>query len=339
MQVTIKDVAKASGLSISTVSRAINKTGYVSEDTRQRVERVIEELEYRPNWMAQSLKGKPSNLVGLIIPDISNVYYTAIAQSVSATLRQRNYDLILCVSNEDPALDLGYLKMLREKRVDGIIYVHPSKGDNSAYVRKLVEDGLPVIELNRQRDQDYLDAVLADNRQGGFQATRHLIRLGHRRIGLILGETTLETGSKRLAGYRDALESADIPFCPELVQLGSFSRQHGENGMRALLSLPRPPTAVFAGSNRILAGVLIVLGQVGIVVPDDLSLVAFDDAEWLSIWKPPITVVDIAIDEIARLCVDLLYRRMRSIENSEKTVAYLLSTSLIERSSCKKFEE
>jgi LacI family transcriptional regulator len=334
MRVTIKDVSRASGLSVSTVSRALNSSGYVSEETRQRVTQAAEELGYRPNWIARSLKGKPSCLVGLIIPDISNVYYTSIASFVSKTLRENNYELILCNSHEDPEVDLAYLKMLHEKRVDGVIYVHPSRGDNSTYVRRMVADGMPIVELNRQKDHELLDCVMADNRQGSFKATRYMIELGHQQIGLILGETSLVTGRDRLFGYRDALESAGIAYNQDLVRIGSFSRDHGEQGMRDLLQLSKLPTAVFAGSNRILTGVLYVLGQEGICIPQDLSVISFDDAEWVSIWNPSITVVDIAIEEISRLAVELLYRRINNKELSRKPITYLLSTHLIERNSC-----
>ena len=335
MPVTIKDVAKRAGLSLSTVSRALNKSGYVSQETQRRVDEVVAELGYQPNWMARSLKGKPVHLVGLIMPELSSLYDNTIAQSISNALHARDYGLILCVTDEDPQVDLSYLKMLRDKRVDGIIYVHPMGGSNSPFVRELASQGLPIIELNRQGEADLLDSVLADNVQGAYQITKYLIGLGHRRIGLVLGETELTTGKNRLTGYRRALNDEGIPIDPDLIRIGSFSRQHGETGACKLLQLARPPTAILAGSSRILMGVLAVLGQKGLVVPDDVSVAGFNDAEWLSIWNPPITVVDIAIDEMAHLAVDLLLRRMAAPGKKYKPTTYLLSTSLIQRGSCK----
>ena len=287
MRVTIKDVAKRTSLSPSTVSRALNSSGYVSEETRRRVEEAVLELGYQPNWMARGLKGKPSHLIGLIIPDIFNVYYTAIAQSVTDALRAQNYELILCVSNEDCETDLNYLRVLRDKQVDGIIYAPPACGSNSTFVRELVRNGMPIVELNRQREKGLLDAVLADNFQGAYQMTEYCIRMGHRRIGLILGETTLTTGKNRLDGYHRALDDAGIPFNPELVRVGSFTRQHGELAAGELLQLADPPTVIFAGSNRIPMGTLCVVQQRGFTIPEDISVVAFDDPEWLSVWKSP----------------------------------------------------
>lgn len=336
MSVTIRDVARRAGLSASTVSRALNRCGYVSEEAQQRIAQAIAELGYQPNWMARSLKGKPSRLIGLIIPDIANVYYTAVARSVSEILRTHGYELVLCVSEEDPQIDLHYLRILQEKRVDGIIYACPARGHNSLFVRQLAAGGMPIVELNRQREKDILDAVLADNFRGAYQMTEYLIGLGHRRIGLVIGELELTTGRDRLAGYQRALEDAGIPFDPQLARCGSFTREHGAIGTSDLLQLAQPPTVVFAGSNRILIGVLYVLRERGVRVPDDLSVVAFDDAEWLSIWNPPITAVDIAIEEMARLAVDLLLRRIAGHDKGRKPVTYLLSTSLIERASCRK---
>jgi LacI family transcriptional regulator len=335
MHVTIKDVARHAGLSPSTVSRALNRSGYVSDEAQRRVDEAIAELGYQPNWMARSLKGKPSLTIGLIIPDIFNVYYTALARAVSATLRTHDYALILCVSNDDPEIDLDYLKTLWEKRVDGIIYTHPARGHNSPFVREMANSGMPIVELNRQREKDILDAVLADNYQGAYQMTEYVIGKGHRRIGLIVGESNLTTAKNRLVGYRRALEDVGIPIDPDLIRIGTFTRQHGEEGTQELLQLAEPPTIIFAGNNRIVMGTLFALQQHGIRVPDDVSVVAFDDAEWLSVWNPPITAVDIATDEMAQLAVDLLLRRIACPDRDGKPVSYLLSTFLIERGSCK----
>jgi LacI family transcriptional regulator len=335
MAITIKDVARRAGLSQATVSRALNKSGYVSDETQRRVEEAVAELGYQPNWLARSLKGKPLRLIGLIVPEVSSLYDNSIIQSVSNRLHANNYGMMLCISNEDADVDLGYLKILQEKRVDGIIYVYPLKGSNSAFIRQVARE-IPIIELNRQREEDLLDAVLADNVQGAYQITKYLLELGHRRIGLILGETELTTGENRLTGYRLALSDAGIPVDPDLIKIGSFSRQHGEEGTCKLLQLAERPTAILAGSNRILMGILSILNQQSLTIPADISVAAFNDTEWLSIWNPPITTVDIAIEEMAELAVELLLRRIAMPEKKYKPRTYLLSTSLIKRGSCQK---
>jgi LacI family transcriptional regulator len=334
MAVTIKDVAKRAGLSQSTVSRALNQSGYVSTDAQRRIDKAVNELGYKPNWLARGLKGQSSRLVGLIVPEISSLYDNLIIQSVSTMLHENDYGMILCINNEDAEADLGYLKVLEEKRVDGIIYTHPLHGNNSKFVRHLAQEGMPIIELNRRCEEDLLDGVLADNVQSAYQITNYLIGLGHRRIGLIMGQTDLTTGQNRLTGYRHALNDASIPIDQSLICIGSFTQEHGAAGMQELLQLPIRPTAVLAGSNRILMGILKVLGEQNICIPSDMSVAAFNDTEWLSIWNPPITTVDIATEEMAKLSVELLLRRITSSAKETKPRTYLLSTSLIERGSC-----
>ena len=334
MQRTIKDVAKRAGSSPSTVSRVLNRSGYASPETQRRVEEAATELGYHPNWLARGLKGKPSQLIGLIIPDISNTYYTAIAQAVAAELRGHHYEPILCVNNEDPQVDLLYLKILQQKRVDGILYAHPARGDNRVFVEELVRGGLPIVEINRQHLGDLLDAAVADNFSGAYQMTEYLIGLGHRRIGLILGEMELITGANRLRGYQRAHQDAGLTVNPACVRSGSFTRAYGEQATRELLAQPEPPTAIFAGNNRILMGCLAVLGEHNLRIPGDISVGAFDNSEWLGIWRPPITAVDVAIEEISRLAVELLLRRITAPSAERKPVTYTLSTSLVVRASC-----
>ena len=334
--VSIVDVARLAGLSQATVSRVLNKSGYFSHDTLEKVEQAVKTLGYEPNWMARGLKGKPSKLVGLIIPDISNVFYTAVAKSMLDALENAGYEMVLCVNDEDPQKDLAYLRVLEQKRVDGILYAHPSGGSNAIYLRELLHAGIPIVEVNRQREVNLLDAVLPDNTRGVQQMMKYLLSLGHRRIALINGSDKTTTGSERLAGYHTALAEAGIKPDPNLLKIGSFNREFGEQAMSELLDLPfdERPTAVFAGSNRIALGVLFVLGQREIHIPAEISVAAFDDTEWLAAWNPPVTAVDIAVHEMSQLAVDLLIRRMNETEMVSKPVTYHLGTSLIIRQSC-----
>jgi DNA-binding LacI/PurR family transcriptional regulator len=296
------------------------------------VEEAAAELGYLPNWQARALKGKSSGLIGLIIPDISNTYYTSVAQGVTAQLRAHDYEPVLCVNNEDPVVDLHYLQLLLQKGVDGILYAHPAGGSNRPMIEEMLNAGIPMVEINRQHAPDLLDAAVADNYLGAYQMTEHLLALGHARIGLILGASELVTGNRRLLGYRRAHEDAGFPVDRDLIRIDSFTRQHGEKGTRELLALQSRPTALFAGSNRILIGCLAVLAELNISIPDDLSVGAFDNAEWMGVCRPPITAVDIAIDEISRLAVDLLLRRI-TCGGDYKPTTYTLSTTLIRRAS------
>jgi LacI family transcriptional regulator len=334
--VTIKHIAAHAGVSASTVSRVLNRNSYVSEAVRVRIEKAIEELQYQPSWAARSLRGKSSFLVGLIIPDILNTYYTAIAKSILENLNRQGYNLIIQISNEDPDLDLAYLRLLYDRRVDGIIHVPVVSGRNSVYVREIAAKGMPMIELNRQTEPELLDAVLADNYEGAYIATQYLLGLGHRRIGMICGATTVNTGRDRMNGYRKALDEADVPFDPALARTGLFSKQWGTAATHELLNLDPPPTAIFSSSNRLLVGTMGVLAERKVRVPDDLSIISFDDSEWLSLWQPPVTTVDIAVEEMAMLAVQLLLRRIQAGKPAEKPVTYRLSVKLLERQSCRR---
>lgn len=336
MAVTIKDIAQHAGVSASTVSRVLNRNSYVSESVRERIEKAMEELHYQPSWAARSLRGKPSFLIGLIIPDILNTYYTSIAKSILENLNRQGYNLIIQISNEDPDLDLAHLRVLYDRKVDGIIHVPVTGGHTSDYVREIVAKGMPMIELNRQSESDLLDAVLADNFEGAYVATRYLLSLGHRRIGLICGSPAVNTGKDRINGYKQALEEADVPSDSSLIKIGAFSKQWGAAATLELLALAPPPTAIFSSSNRLLVGTVGALAERRVRVPDDVSLISFDDSEWLDLWQPRVTTVDVAVEEMSMLAVQLLLRRIQEGKPPEKPVTYRLSVKLVERQSCRR---
>jgi DNA-binding LacI/PurR family transcriptional regulator len=331
---TIIDVAKLASLSPATVSRVLNKTGYFSDETLNKVENAAKELEYLPNTMARGLKGKPSHLIGLVIPDLSNVFYTSIASSTSTILHKYDYELILCVTDDDPQKDLAYLRMLKEICVDGVLYTHPVNGNNSNYLLTMVKAGIPIIEVNRQREINLLDSVLHDNYRGVQQVVSYLLELGHKRIAIISGSTSTTTGLERLSGYQNIMMQAGIGLDQDLIKIGSFSRAYGEQAVLELLNLSNPPTAIFAANNRITLGVLNMLNQRKIRVPSEISVAGFDDSEWMSVWNPPITTVGVAINEMAQLSIDLLHRRITKELTSEKPISYRLGVSLIIRESC-----
>jgi DNA-binding LacI/PurR family transcriptional regulator len=331
--VTIQDVARRAGVAAGTASRAVNRRGYISDDVQRRVDAAVKELGYHPDWTAQLMRGAPSRLVGLIIPDILNVHYTALARALAELLRAEGYDLILCANNDDPAVDRRHLEVLRDKRVDGIIYVAPEFGSNSDRVQEIVAGGLAMVELNRHRE--HLDAIIQDNFGGAELITKHFIDRGHRRIAIVVGSDRT-TGKPRVAGYRTAMEDAGISPHADLVRVGAFSRAHGEAATRALLALPDRPTALFAGSNRILIGALHVLHEAGLRVGTDMSIASFNDTEWLGVVSPPITAVDVDHTEMARQTVlRLLHRMQQSGDATEKPATTVIPVQLVVRDSVK----
>ena len=335
MPITIKDIADSARVSPSTVSRALNQSGYVSAAARERIETAIEELQYQPSWVARTLRGKHSGLVGLIIPDILNVYYTSVSRSILENLNKKGYNLIIQVTNEDSDLELAYLRMLYDRKVDGIIYVPVADGNNSEFVRDLACKGVPMVELSRQRESDILDAVLADNFGGSYMAIERLRQLGHRRIAMIGGSMNSSTARDRFLGYKKALEDTGVLFDSNLAKMFDASKAWGIQAAQELLQLEPRPTAMFAASNQLLVGVMTVLTERKVKVPDDVSIISFDDSDWLSFWQPPITTVDIAVDEMGMLAVQLLMRRIEDGKAAEKPVTYRLSVNLVQRGSCR----
>lgn len=336
--VTIKDIARQARVSPSTVSRVLNNSGYVGEETRRRVEEAIAELGYRPDARARGLRGKPSNLVALIIPDILNVYYTGVAQSIENNLAQRGYNMLLGITGESADRYIGYLNLLWERRVDGIIYVPPATGNYSAHTRRLVAQGIPIVEINRQQEADLLDCVLADNFRGAYQATEYLTGLGHERIALIVGSPGTTTGRDRIQGFKWAMREAGLAIDPDHLRIGSFSKEYGLKATEELLALSPRPSAVFVTSNRLLMGTMTALQEHNVHVPNDISIVAFDDSEWLTFWQPPVTTVDIAVGEMGMLAVELLMRWIREGRPPDRPSTYSLSAMLVERKSCKRLQ-
>jgi LacI family transcriptional regulator len=333
--VTIKDVASFAGVSPATVSRVLNDSGYVGEATRRRVEEAIVGMGYRPDARARGLRGMPSKLVALIIPDILNVYYTSVAKAIEHHLAQLGYIMLLGITSESAERYIDYLHFLWERKVDGIIYVPPAQGDYSDHTRRLVRQGIPFVEINRQRETDLLDCVLADNLRGAYRGTQHLIGLGHRRIALVVGSPETTTGADRIQGFKHAMREAGLEIDPQLLKIGSFSKDHGFEATEELLSLSSPPTAIFSTSNRLLMGTMTALARHSVHVPNQVSVLSFDDSEWLGFFQPPITTVDIAVEEMGMLAVELLMRWIREGHPPDKPRTYSLSIMLVERDSCK----
>lgn len=336
-RVTIKQLAAMANVSPATVSRVLNKNGYVSDEARERIEKCIAETHFTPDAHARSLRGKSSDLIALLIPDILNVYYTGLAKEIEKILHQKGYLMALGVTNDETEIYVQYLRQFWEMQVDGIIYVPPPEAEVPSMAKSLALQGMPIVELNRRREEDILDAVMADNFGGICQGMDHLIQLGHRRIALITGQMNTTTGKKRLEGYQWAITQAGLTLDPELIKIGSFSKEYGKNATREILALQNRPTAIFATSNRLLMGTMTILLEENIVVPDEISILAFDDSEWLEFWNPPITTVDIAIDEMAALTVELILKNIQH-PGKENPRSYILSTILKDRSSCKRLD-
>jgi len=309
MGVTRKDVARLAGVSTATVSYVINDGPRpVSEETRKKVLWAIEQLGYRPSAIARSLATKRTNNVGFVLPDILNPVHAAIAKAFEDALRAAGYSLAIGNSDESSDREEAYLQAFLSKEFDGIALT--PTGENRRLLFSLVESGKHLVLLDRQLEGLNVDCVLFDNEVGTCQAVRHLIEHGHSRIGLINLARSKTPGQERFEGYRRALLEAGIKVEPELVLEGSFKAQEGGRLAESLLHVDPPPTALFVGSNRLMSGVLRVVKERKIRVPEDLALATFDDVGHYADRTPSITAVSTSTAQFGSEAARLLIERM-----------------------------
>jgi DNA-binding LacI/PurR family transcriptional regulator len=324
-------VAREAGVSMTTVSHALNGTRFVAEETKQRIFAAVERLKYEVNSVAQSLKSDKSHAIGLLITDISNPFFTSLVRGVEDVANRAGYSVILCNTDEDSEKELSYLRMLRRKRVDGILLA--PTGTRQPFMDAVVEGGFPVVCIDRRSPGAPCDTVLVDNVGGARAAVDHLIDLGHRRIGVISGLAPVGTSSERLAGYREALRAHGLREDPALVQEGNSRLDGGYHRMLELLDLPTPPTAVFTTNNLMTLGALGALQARGVGVPDDVAVVGFDDFEWAVVLRPRLTTVAQPTYEIGETAARLLLERIeKKPDVAPRRV--VLPTRLLVRESC-----
>lgn len=331
MPTRMKDIAEYLGVSPSTVSRAVNNTGYVSQELRHRIEQAVRELDYQPNLLARGLRKQATNMVGLVVPDLMNPHYTGVAQTIEGLLAEHDYRLILSVSKENPQSELFYLQALHKQRVAGIII--SSVGKNDPYLGHLVRQGIPVVAHSREVKSPGVDNVLASDAEGALQVTRHLIHLGHRKIAIICGPQELSTGRERLRGYIQALTEAGISVRESLIKVGAFQRSFGAEAAAQLLDAPDRPTAIFAAGGELMTGLMKTFFERGVDIPAEMSVVGYDDPDWFSFWHPPITTVAMDVDFLSRKTVELLLRRLSAPKAVRRSVNVSVPISFVVRSS------
>lgn len=333
---TIRDVAKLAGVSPITVSRVINNSGYVSSDTRVRVEEAIAQLEYIPNSLSTSLRFKKSNIVALLVSDITNPFWTTVARGVEDVCHTRNLSVILCNTDEKQDKLDNYVNVLMQRQIDGFLLVPTS--DDTQLLHRIQKKGIPLVVVDRQVPSVQVDMVRCDSEGGAFQLVNYLISLGHRRIGVIGGPPNISTSQQRIAGWHHALTQAGIPIDESLVVYGGYRQQTGYQMARHILDRLSPrPTAIFATNNFIAIGTLQAISEMGLRVPEDISVVAFDDLTYSMIPEPFLTVVAQAPYQIGIKAAQLLIDQITRGSTSE-THEIVLPVELIIRKSCKAVE-
>jgi LacI family transcriptional regulator, galactose operon repressor len=305
---SLKDVASKANTSIATASRALSGTGYVAEATRQHILEAARELSYQPNLRARGLRQRISHSIGLIVPNLLNAYYTALADSISQHLAARGYHLLLSSTRDDAATEHDTVVDMVGQAVDGLIWV-PSVAETDL-LGYLAGQHTPAVAIVRRLKGDPIDTVVFEDRAGSQAATQHLLSLGHERIAYIGGDVMYSSNHDRWQGYLEAMSRAGLAADPSLVKLGTNRGTWGMMATSDLLRLTSAPTAIFVASNAIMPGVMRTLRQAGIMPPDEMSLICFDDVEWFSFSVPPITAVSTASTALAEAAVELLMTRV-----------------------------
>lgn len=324
---TIRDVAEAAEVSRSTASRALTGRGYVAPVVRDRVRKAARELGYVPDATARHLRQQASHSVGVLVSDLRNDFYASLASGVSQQARRKQYTVMLSDDGGAPEVEAEAAEAFVAFRVAGVI-VTPVSSNVSDY---LARHRIPVVEVDRQFAAGSCDAVVIDNEGAARRVTAELLELGHRRIALVIDETHWTTGRDRSAGYRSAFAAAGVPLEPSLVVTAGWDVQDAQREARALLQLAEPPTAIFAANNVLAEGVWRAAAELGLRIPDQLSLVSFDDVPWMSMVRPGITAVAQDAVAMGEAAITQLLERIAAPTAPVRTVMF--SPTLLRRGS------
>lgn len=334
---TIKDVAKAAGVSIGTVSAAINDTGVVSDKLTRRVWEAVEKVGYSPHAIARSLRHGKSQVIGFIVSDLANPFFTSLAKAVEAAARAAGYFVIVMNSDEDAEKELSLIRLLREQRVAGIL-LSPA-GHDAAYCIELARIAqVPLVLVDRYLRDSAFDAVIVENVAAARSVTNYLLRLGHRRIAIVNGRSHISTAEDRLRGYREALLEAGIAIDPALeFEANSQTETAYEVVQRALMA-PSHATAFFAANNLMLLGAIEAVMDMGFRCPEQISLAGMDDFAWGSAIRPQLTTVAQPIEELGIRAVELLVERITHDPREVRVQKIItLNGRLVIRDSCCSF--
>jgi LacI family transcriptional regulator len=330
LTVTIQDVAKAAGVSVSTVSRVLNDKADVAPDTYRKVQGVINQLSYSSSLAAKSMRSRRTNVIGLVTNNVKEPFNIEIIRGANRAIDQYGYDLIVYtgqhkVGKEREAWELRQIARLNGSLTDGIIMTAP--------LAKALPTTFPLVAIDSHLDGFDFPAVIATNHAGALQVMTYLIGLGHRHIAFISGHPYLQSSARRLEGYQEGLRRANIPIRPDLIETGDYSRPAGYHCTHRLLNRPSPPTAIFAANDAMAIGVLKAAQEMGIPIPDELSVVGFDNIPQAMNTDPPLTTVDQSIEEMGYIATKMLIQIVQG-EPLEREI-HKVQTQLIIRDSCR----
>ncbi len=335
MKATIKDVAEKAGVSIATVSRVINNSKQVSEPLREKVLAIIDELGYKPNPVARSLVMKKSRLIGVIVPEMSNFFIGEIMNGIEEMCKSCQYDIIVCSTQGNHEQEIRYLDLLEAKQAEGIIFMSWKLHNDVVSAIKKIEN--PVIMINRNTINSVVPSVSIDNKKAAYEMTQYLINMGHQKIALLRNSIDMDTfGLDQTIGYKEALADSGIKVEEQFIRYGDFSVDNSYKIVTELLEEGNLPTAIFATSDIMAIGAINAIEDKGYNVPDDISVVGFNDIKIASLYRPKLTVIHQPLFSIGTVAVKMIIDKIDGYELKNDIV--ILPHKLIERDSCKKIE-
>jgi LacI family transcriptional regulator/LacI family repressor for deo operon, udp, cdd, tsx, nupC, and nupG len=328
----LKEVARKAKVSIATVSRALNHPNKVEKSTLLRINKIVREINYKPNRVAQRLRIKDGHkkIIGLLVPDIQNPFYVDVIRGVEDYAYSRNCALLVSNFAQSKEKEKLYLEIMKSESVDGLIVAPFDENDED--VKSLVNEGMPIVCVDRGLSDISVDVIVVDNEKGAYDAVNLLIKKGHKRIAYIGGLPQIPTTHQRKNGYIKALENKKINVDEDLIRFGNSKQESGKDITKKLLKLNQPPTAIFTGNNLITLGALETIHAMKLRIPQDIAIVGFDDMPWAISLNPPLTAVKQPGYDIGKQAAGLLYQRI--LEPDKLTAKTMLNTELIVRNSC-----
>jgi LacI family transcriptional regulator len=331
MAASIKDVAKEAGVSIATVSRVLNDVDVVNEDTKKKVQDAIKKLGYRPNIIARSLKTQKSRTIGIIIPDISNQFYPEIVRGAEDVSNIYNYNIMLCNTDLDPDKEMEYLRVLKEKMVDGVIYM--SNSLEAEMIDLIKELELPTVLVETTDKENTFPSVTIDNEKAAIDAINYLVKKGNKKIAYIGShEDAVNAAAYRFAGYRTALKKNNLELKDDLCSFGGLKPQDGYEGIKKILG-NNDIDAVFCASDELAMGVINALRDMGRKVPEEIDVVGFDNIYSAAYFYPKLTTVEQPMYDMGSVGMRMLIKIINGAELVQHH--FVLPHQIVERDSCK----
>lgn len=329
-QWTIKDVAQRAGVAVGTVSRIINGHPSVDPTTREHVLHVIADVGYKPSAVARSMRTHTTHTIGFVVPDISNPLWARILRAASSVYTTEKYSVVVASTGGTLEAEADALAAMRQRRVDGLMLALNSR--KGAILPYLKQSPLPVVVMEREFGDEF-DTVLTDHGGGAYAAVRYLVQLGHKRIAMITSSTDIRPGNVRVSGYRHAIQDANLELEEDLLRCGSFDPEFALHEAPLLLSRRCPPTAIIAGGNQLLPGILQTTALLKIGVPSQVSIICCGDTDLAQLATPAISVIRSDADSVGTAAARLLLKRLGTTENVEPS-RVIFPTELVVRGSC-----